>query len=70
MFHAYHDFACMPVYLYPMNIKTAKPIEPNFLWQLYNMTPGKEYFLLKMTNFAREKLAPCIIFSNANMYTK
>ena len=41
-----------------------------FLWQLYNMTPGKVYGLLKMTNFTREKLATCFIFFNANISTK
>ena len=34
IFQTYIYFACLGVRLYPINVKTAEPIGPNFLWDL------------------------------------
>ena len=32
--YLYINLACLSVCLYPINVKTAKPIGPNFLWDI------------------------------------
>ena len=32
--YLYINLACLSVCLYPINVKTAEPIRPNFLWDI------------------------------------
>ena len=47
--YIYTLLACLPVCLYPINVKTAEPIGPKF-GAGPRMTPGKVYECLKLKN--------------------
>ena len=63
LIYLYINLVCLSVCLYPINVKTAEPIGPNFFVGHLG-TPGKVYESSKFQIFVSIKIRSSLIFKN------